>query len=303
MERSKKILILLSTYNGEKYLSEQLDSILNQEGVTIDCLIRDDGSTDRTSEILKKYSDKNKNIKYYLGENIGVVNSFNNLMMRQETNDYEWIAFCDQDDIWLPQKLINAIKQLENLNKKARLYCSNLKVVDKNLKYLSTMKKNPRSINKYKAMVENIATGCTCVFNQQALLLYRRGIGCTMEMHDYWMYLVNIFMGEVVYDPACNILYRQHEKNVVGGKKKKIRKAIKNIINPSINIRRRMLQDFEKTYMENLSNSDRKIIEEIINYNISFAARLKVFLNYHYRGYTWNVTIGFKLRVLLGNLY
>ena len=101
---NKKILVLLSLYNGEKYVKEQLDSLMNQT-ISVDVLARDDGSSDRTVEIVDKYTKEHNNIRLIKGENIGFVNSFNLLMMNEIVDDYQWIAFCDQDDVWLPDKI------------------------------------------------------------------------------------------------------------------------------------------------------------------------------------------------------
>ena len=94
-----KILILMSTYNGEKYLSEQLNSLLLQENVNIKILIRDDGSTDNTHKILNFYSSNYPNISWYTGENKGPALSFMDLLFNAPESDY--YAFCDQDDVWL----------------------------------------------------------------------------------------------------------------------------------------------------------------------------------------------------------
>ena len=102
----------MSTYNGEKYLREQIDSILNQDYPEISLLIRDDGSTDGTVDILKEYAQKYRDIDYYVGENLGVQNSFFDLMKRADKRAY-YYAFADQDDVWLPGKIKRAIELLE----------------------------------------------------------------------------------------------------------------------------------------------------------------------------------------------
>ena len=129
----KKVLVLLSTYNGEKYLREQLDSVLSQEGVDVSLLIRDDGSKDGTINILKEYSAK-LNVDYYEGANRGPSESFHDLLLHAQ--GYDYYAFCDQDDDWHKDKLRTAVERLEQMNQEAPiLYCCNLNVVDENLKY------------------------------------------------------------------------------------------------------------------------------------------------------------------------
>lgn len=99
---SQKVQVLMSTYNGERFLQEQIESILNQSWKNLDILIRDDGSRDQTREILKDYSEKYSNVYIFLEENCGVARSFFELLKK---SDADYVAFCDQDDIWMEQKI------------------------------------------------------------------------------------------------------------------------------------------------------------------------------------------------------
>lgn len=121
-----KVAVLLSTYNGSKYIKEQIDSILSQEGVNIDIYIRDDGSTDETVNIIYEY--KSNNIFLTEGKNIGVGNSFMELLY-SVPEIYDYYAFADQDDIWSEKKIRIAIEVLQK-NKK-HLYASNQELIDK----------------------------------------------------------------------------------------------------------------------------------------------------------------------------
>ena len=105
-----KILILLSTYNGQQYLPELLDSVENQTGVEKEIIVRDDGSQDQTLNILQKYKKQYENIEIHSSTNIGACKSFLSLIqLAKEKDNYDYAAFCDQDDVWLPQKLSAAI--------------------------------------------------------------------------------------------------------------------------------------------------------------------------------------------------
>ena len=126
-----KVAVLLSTYNGSKYIKEQIDSILSQEGVNIDIYIRDDGSTDETVNIIYEY--KSNNIFLTEGKNIGVGNSFMELLY-SVPEIYDYYAFADQDDIWSEKKTRIAIEVLQK-NKK-HLYASNQELIDKSGKSL-----------------------------------------------------------------------------------------------------------------------------------------------------------------------
>lgn len=125
-----RCLILLSTYNGEKYLPELLESVLAQKDIYVDILARDDGSTDKTVEILKKYD----RVKVYGGNNLKPAKSFLNLIWKADIN-YDYYALCDQDDVWKEEKIISAVKCIENIDKPA-LYSSAVEVVDKDLTFI-----------------------------------------------------------------------------------------------------------------------------------------------------------------------
>jgi rhamnosyltransferase len=149
----KSVCVLLSTYNGEKYLKELLDSVLNQnceDKIKVSIFVRDDGSSDNTTNILKEYEQNGKIILFgHGGCNLGFAKSFSSLLANAPLSDY--YAFCDQDDIWLPDKLISAVERLEkeDNNEIPLLYSTNLIVVDKDLNEITRdthihMTKNPK---------------------------------------------------------------------------------------------------------------------------------------------------------------
>lgn len=213
----KKVQVLLSSYNGEKYLAAQLESILTQDYEEISILIRDDGSTDHTLEIIQCYADKYTNIGYYVGENIGVQQSFFQLMQHADkTADY--YAFSDQDDVWLPEKIRQAVQLLEKQDQSLPLlYASKTTLVDAGLKEIPIRKKEVKIRPKFgNALVENVCTGCTEVFNRRLLELVTKQLPTYAIMHDWWLYLCATAFGQVYYDVNSYILYRQHGNNQVG---------------------------------------------------------------------------------------
>lgn len=131
----KEIAVCMSTYNGEKYIREQLDSIFSQEGITVKLIVRDDGSTDSTISIIENSPPQLYEIQIIKGKNIGCENSYNQLCMYALQNiNADYYAFCDQDDFWLPTKLHEAVKVLDNYdNDMPNLYFSNLTLVDERL--------------------------------------------------------------------------------------------------------------------------------------------------------------------------
>lgn len=210
----QKLVILLSSYNGERYIQQQIESILGQSYQNFTLLIRDDGSSDRTREIVAEFSQNNKNIVSYYGENIGVVRSFLELLQAAPSGNNEIYLFCDQDDIWLPEKLqMTAAHFSCSKHPNKMLYCSRLRYVDQNLKSLG-LSQPPIYVGFKNAVVENIATGCTMAFGHCIRERLLEADPDKMIMHDWWAYLVASTFGEVMYDSTPTILYRQHPDTV-----------------------------------------------------------------------------------------
>lgn len=212
----KSVLVLMSTYNGEKFIREQLESILTQKDVELRVLIRDDGSTDKTVDIIKEFKDNNGNIKIIEGENIGYKRSFLWLLDNSETSDY--YAFADQDDVWLNDKLITAVEKLEKENsKKPLLYTSALQRVDENLRPLSIQSFPGLKLTLYSEFVRHRFAGCTYVFNN-ALKNVCKGtsdINNFYYSHDSWVSLMCWSSGgQIIYDATPHILFRRYGDNV-----------------------------------------------------------------------------------------
>lgn len=212
----KEVQVLLSSYNGEKFIKEQIDSILAQKEISVQLLVRDDGSTDKTVEILKRYEETYDNIRVLYGENLGVIDSFFTLI--EEAGDVDYIAFADQDDVWLSEKLVRAVCMLEEQNEEIPLvYCSAKQLVDEQLNPIASAIKYHNVRTEFgNALVENMCTGCTCVTNRSMLQLLKGKKPDFTIMHDFWIYLVGTCFGKVVYDGQSYILYRQHGNNELG---------------------------------------------------------------------------------------
>jgi rhamnosyltransferase len=209
-----KVLILLSTYNGEKYLPELITSLLEQKKVNIHILVRDDGSTDKTVSLLRAIDDIR--LELYIGENKRAVGSFLDLIQRASLN-YDYYAFCDQDDVWLDDKLNTAICKLSNVDRTIpSLYYSGQIITDSNLNIL--YKHNIDTKRSVKAnCIFNQMAGCTAVFNQALLQALKKYIPKNVYGHDVWCYRVCAALGgNIVVDSEGRILYRQHGDNVVG---------------------------------------------------------------------------------------
>lgn len=211
MER-EKVQILISTYNGELYIREQLDSLLRQTYQNLEILIRDDGSRDETREILKEYEKKYSNIRVYCEENVGVTKSFFELLKK---SDADYIAFCDQDDVWLEEKIEKAVEMLEKIEGPA-LYCSNKILVDSKLNVIAENNHRKLTPGFENAVVECICTGCTSMMNRSLAENIKEHIPKKAIIHDWWCYLVASYLGKVIFDDNSYIWYRQHGGNVIG---------------------------------------------------------------------------------------
>lgn len=234
-EKKRKVAVLMSTFNGEKYLREQLDTIFLQKNVDVHLYIRDDGSDDETINIINEYMVDHP-IKLFLnGDSLGPGLSFMKLLFYNSFDEnIEYFAFADQDDIWLENKLDIAIKKIENKTiNEACLYCSNQiiycegKIQDKRYNV-------PQKIDLISHLNRNTISGCTFVFNKKL----REIIVCpqtiskkviTNRLHDSWVILVAILSGYVIYDENAYILYRIHENNTVGIRKQSITERIKRL--------------------------------------------------------------------------
>lgn len=219
------ILVLLSTYNGERYLSQQLDSLLQQVNIQLQVLIRDDGSSDSTQTIIRGYLNKHpRQIRFFSGKNSGARESFFELIksITDDLNQFDYFAFCDQDDVWEPNKLERATKLLSQENSDLPLmYCSSTQMVDSNLIPIGIWPTPPKKGGVlYNAVVENIAVGCTTVLNRRAMQLISSHFPIYIDqiiMHDWWAYLCVSAFGKIIFDEQPFIQYRQHGQNALGG--------------------------------------------------------------------------------------
>lgn len=228
-QTGKNIQILLSTFNGEKYLKEQLNSFFKMEGFEFcKVLIRDDGSTDKTKDILKQYEKQNQ-FEIVYGENIGITNSYLWLMEHSDAS-CEYFAMSDQDDIWLPNKIMDAVSKICQYNsEKPILLATRSHIVDANLKPIADSPIPKRGISFYNAMVQNVLPGHTQVMNRTLLqLITRRGLS-DVHVIDWWFYLVASALGNVIFLPEFTVLHRQHGDNAVGMQTSMVRTFIRRI--------------------------------------------------------------------------
>lgn len=221
--------ILISTYNGEKFISQQLDSLIAQTIQDFVVLIRDDGSTDSTVDIIKEYESKYPDKIVLIQDSLGNLGSSKSFMKLLEYSNKEYIMFCDQDDIWLPNKIelsLSKIKELEDVFSKdiALLVFTDLMVVDQDLNIISKsfrfyQKLDPQiSADWKKLLAQNVVTGCTMIINKKAKEVSLPYLLETM-MYDHWISVNVAKYGKIGWIDIPTVLYRQHRNNVAGAHK------------------------------------------------------------------------------------
>lgn len=235
----KKVSVLLSTYNGEKYLRELLDSVLAQDTMDgeleITLFVRDDGSRDGTAEILREYAEKGLLIFANGNEesvNIGFAKSFSYLINNAPVSDY--YCFCDQDDVWLTKKISCAVTALEKEDDSLPLlYSTSLIVVDENLKeitretHLHLSKNSPTQFEEN--LLQNNTYGCTIVVNHRLKELYSTVPSEKIKYHDYVMTVIASGVGKFIFEENPQILYRQHGNNTVGFYKGSFKNIVRSV--------------------------------------------------------------------------
>lgn len=210
----EKVVVLLSSYNGEQYISEQIDSILAQTGVEVEILIRDDGSTDSTMRILKSYERQHSNICVIAGENVGWRRSFSELIVSAPESAY--YAFADQDDYWMAEKLSVAVGKIHKYEDLPCLYRGRSYIADGELRNSGKMFQNIPVPDTTRSLFQNYCQGCTLVFNQKLRKQYLHFPIATVS-HDIWIPMLARHCGKIVDDDSAYMLYRVHLSNATAG--------------------------------------------------------------------------------------
>ncbi|MCL5425105.1 MAG: glycosyltransferase family 2 protein [Gammaproteobacteria bacterium] len=217
------IAILMGTYNGEAYLSEQLDSIEKQQYTNWVLHVSDDSPTPGTYQLLKAYQQRwgEQKLQIYQGKQQGFAANFMSLV-RNTSIQGDYFAFADQDDRWHTDKLQRAVAMLAGLPAhQPLLYTARTRLVDEYGKPTGYSPSHKRPPSFQNALVQNIASGNTMLFNQVAHdYLVRSPHGEDTGLHDWWCYLlISGCGGKVVYDQTPCLDYRQHASNLIGMKR------------------------------------------------------------------------------------
>jgi len=267
--------ILLPTYNGEKYVAELIDSLLAQTYRDFKLYIQDDKSTDGTLYIVTKYAMENPDrvIAYQNEENTGGA-KHNFLKMMIEYKD-DYIMLCDQDDLWLPDKIEKSLRKMKEMESAhgastPLLVHTDLKVVDDNLKVIrSSYRRMANTSYKFTALnnlvTMNVATGCTIIYNRALANLFTAEPE-SFVMHDWWVALTATAFGKIGSIRDRTVLYRQHTNNEVGAKKVRSVRYVRYVLT-HIDIMAgklynsyRQAGSFLKMYDERLSDEQKELL-------------------------------------------
>ncbi|MCD7739596.1 MAG: glycosyltransferase, partial [Lachnospiraceae bacterium] len=219
----KDVVVLMSVYNGQQYLEEQISSILNQDYTgKIEILVRDDGSIDCSVGILKEMAfPANRSVRILEGDNLGVQKSF--LKLIQEAPAARYYFFADQDDVWDRDKISSQVAQMSSMGDAPGAVCSNYRISDMDLTVTQerALREKPR-FTPLRIIFYNEIPGCTMGFNESLMNVLKRVKLDSCMMHDSLVLALAACCGEISYDPSPGITHRIHGDNVVGAGHKKI---------------------------------------------------------------------------------
>lgn len=297
------VAVIMSTYNGEAFVKEQIDSILAQTGVDVSLFVRDDGSSDCTKEILSEYAGKYPNVTVSFEQNVGVGNSFMNALY-SVPDSFEYYAFADQDDIWEDVKLYEAIRLLQESGKV--LYASNQENTDRYGNSLGMRYGADKNIHLTPVSIIacNTLAGCTMVLKNELFLRLKDEKSRPSEsllrnrIHDVWVAAVASVCGGIVYDERSFIKYRQHGNNVVGGFEDGIKEDAKSKLKKTFNKEKR--NGRSKLAKELVERFDEASSFPLVGVCAS-KSKIKLWKNgRELRSYTKESAGGFFLKVLFG---
>lgn len=314
-----RVLVMMATYNGEKFVRTQIESILAQEQVSVRLLICDDLSTDKTFEVASEYRKAGWPVNVIRNDRRkGVGENFMGMVYEANAEEFDYFAFSDQDDYWLPDKLAKAIAAIEDFAASNTLrslpvigtpilYCSDIQDCDENLENPRCELRDLRIDLSKRAtpLLRNWFSGCTMVFNPAMLkLLQYVHYKTHYRIHDAWAFLLAFYCGNLVIRRDHHaILRRISGQNVVGalGTDTDLKRAsVAHLGNePKRNcskIARRLSSD----YAEFMCPSDRKMVQSFARYTDSIGGRISWCLSTQYRGLTWKETALMRAKLFAG---
>lgn len=279
-KENPKVDILLATYNGEKYLDEQLNSIVNQTFQNWRIIASDDGSSDSTRWLLNEYARKDARIKV-LPAAVPHGSACANFMSLIEHSTSRYFMFCDQDDVWLQDKIEKSLEAINSIEQTAMaetplLVYSDTIVVDESLReldksYLSYSGKKSIDSSVNQLLMTNVVPGCTLLGNSAlrnlAIRCEASSAGNKILMHDWWLALVAVSCGKLYKMPDSGVLYRQHDSNVVGAEKETVFSVLSRV-GRSAEMFWKCVDQAEyllQCYEHDMSGESRKVVQSFVS--------------------------------------
>lgn len=302
-----RIAILIATYNGERYVEEQIRSLMAQSHKDFRVFVRDDNSSDSTRTIVSKFAQLDTRIELLPEhDNLGVTQNFFRLL-ETAGSDFDAYAFCDQDDHWLPDKLADSVHALKKKDAGTPLlYFARLAIVNERLEPLG-FSPAPEVLTFWNAVAQNVVTGCTAVINRSAreLILASHYRDSRIWSHDWWLYLVISRFGELIYNPKAGILYRQHEQNLMGSKQNRFAQFFHRLSSASaekLDARRpsQLIRVFLEAFEGHLAPDERHFLRRACDPELGLWARLSGVFDKKWVRQSKTDTLILKLRYILG---
>lgn len=269
----KKIAVLLSAYNGDKYIEEQIASIYHQKYTDFQLYVRDDGSKKEFVELLKKLQLK-YGFELITGENMGFLKSF--MFLLDYAEGAELYAFADQDDIWLEDKLQNAVSWFEQdkENKTPRLYHSAYDIIDDRHNVAGHFYFPNEGYDFRRSITENHYSGFAMVINAKLREYMLKGDCDQIGYHDWWAAMIVQAFGQGWSDDRVTALHRVHGDNVTAFNMKTRLQWLKKSLLEESELHKRAVE-FERCYKEELTPENRKIIQlfSARRYNLGYALK------------------------------
>lgn len=299
-----RVAVLMSSYNGEKYIQEQIDSILHQTGdFALDLWVRDDGSSDSTPAILEEYAKVGK-LRWYSGNNLCSAKSFLHLL--QSCKGYDFYAFADQDDYWQPDKLACALQALTN-KPGMQLYFSNAELVDAKLHPLgrNVYRQSPKLDLETLSCAGGIL-GCTIVFNAElAKAVQEKPMPNKVIMHDFYVSELCLALGgTITFDAVAHIKYRQHGNNVVGvsaGKQRALQERIRSMtVKPKFTVAQQAAEILA-AYKSEMPPQNASWLKKVSEYSSSIFNRILLACSRKTKYISKNMGLTLRIAILLGN--
>lgn len=302
--KKKKVAVLLSIYNGRKFLDELLLSLEAQQMVDVYLFIRNDNYPDSCADIIEKHRKNFAFLKFVDGKtNLGFAESF--YLLAKTCGNFDYYAFCDQDDIWDSKKLITSINYIEKADKnKPILYCGNFVTFD-NDKILCVNRY--KKINKYQNYLQNISPGCTMVFNDSLMKYFREFRPNEIKYHDQrLLFLCLAVSGEVKYSDESWTWYRQHGSNLIGHKKGFFTK-FKNLfsifkIDYSYIFKEIYYVLNDVDLIEHVNEDSKVFFEKVTSCKSNLKSKISLILSDEVKSFSFKFYIKFILILFFGNL-